>query len=134
MKSLSNGLQYDNQNFDPAFGEYLLGNGFKANYQGRILFFYNNKMRLQVAGPNLDLFIYQPDANVKTEREKMIFSQSHFGIAHMDMFMWMMLMHSMNIVSLSQFLQNAKQQDHQLYTEAKLLIRSLVHTQIPNVA
>lgn len=133
MKSLSNGLQYDNPNFDPAFGEYLLGNGFKANYQGRILFFYNNKMRLQVAGPNLDLFIYHPDANVKTEREKMVFSQSHFGFAHMDMFMWMMLMHVMNVVNLKDFAKKALGENKQVALESKQLVRFLIHTQISAV-
>lgn len=127
MNILINGLQYDNSCFKEEFGNYLVQNGFKASYLGRVLFFYNHRYKIQVSNENVDVSVCVPEL-VGTENEKWHFVQNHYGISHMDLFKWMLLIHAMDVITLQQFLRNARALDHQHYTEALFLIKSILFT------
>lgn len=130
MKNLSNGIIYDNEAFHVAFGEYLLTNGYRCYNEGKALVFSNAFTKIYVRHDNIDVFSFKPE---ETEG-KWVYTQTHTGIQQMEVVNFMLLMHAMNIVSLSQYLKNTKAMNHQLYVEAQTLIKSLITTQIPALA
>lgn len=132
MKKLSNGIEFDNSYFQPAFGEYLISNGFKTSYQGHVLTFYTAALSIRILNNNIDVFEWKHDAD-KT-KEQWVFVRSMFGYAHMDLFMWMMLMHVMNVVKLNDFMKRAASSNPQERLEAKKLVEWMVHTHILEMA
>jgi len=130
MKQLMDGIQYDNPYLSVEFGDYLLANGYKCNYQGRVLFFRKANRRVQITNQNIDVFLHYPELDTKIESEKWIFDQSFFGYRSMTFFQWIMLMDSMNIVKINDFINAASGDDKQLKLENRKTVEFLVHTQM----
>ncbi len=123
---LSNGIEYQNQHFDEAFGEYLLSNNFNCSAVKDDLHFTVADKQLIVRNDNIDLFLFRPESS--QHDEKWVFAQCHAGIGKMDVFKWMLLMHSMDVVGLHEFLRNARARDKQHFTEAMLMVKSVLLT------
>ena len=127
MTRLSNGIEFINPHFSPDFAEFLLLNGFKCNLQKNDLHFRNCRTLLIVRMDTADH--YQYNDQEEDEAGRWVHCQSHTGIAKLNIFGWIMLMHVMDVVSIPKAIANAKKEGAQRYTEANFLINSaLTHS------
>jgi hypothetical protein len=127
MTRLSNGTEFINPHFSEEAGEFLLLNGFTCNTKKDALHFRSGYTLLIVRMDTVDHYEYNPQE--EDEAERWIFCQSHTGIAKLNVFGWIMLMHVMDVVSLPKAIANAKKEGAQRYTEANFLINSaLTHS------
>lgn len=130
MTKLTNGAEYCNDKFPAEFAEYLIQNGFSAVVtKDAICFHKDRSIKLFVKHDHIDLLKIIPDS----EGFKLAHQQSHSGIAQLNIFGWIMLMHVMGVITIRQFLNNAEKADKQLATEARSIINSVLQFQIPTV-
>lgn len=121
---LSNGIEYFNPNFPAEFAEFLLANHFICKQDKGSLGFRNGDVLLTVVNDQVDLFIYHPEQDGQ-EAEKWVFSQNHSGLSQLNLFGWILLMHIMDVLKISDFMRNAKRVSMQEATEANFLINNV---------
>jgi len=129
MVQLTNGIQYNNHHLKVEFAEYLVANGFKTSMdkKGNLTFYIDNVMMLLINGNTAELYKY----HYNTKGMELSFHQSHTGIDMLDINDWIVLMHIMNVVKLSDFLMRALKESVQKATEASFVIENLAkHLQL----
>ena len=118
---LSNGAEYMNPHFSEEFGNFLLANYFSCQVDKNRIKFQKDDKLLAITGDQVDLYIFHPEEEGQ-ESEKWVFEQSHIGISNFNLFGWILLMHIMGILKLSDFISNSKKAGLQNATEANFII------------
>lgn len=126
MAKLSNGIEYYNSFFPPAFGEYLINNGFITDLRGSALYFQKNATVLIVMHNNIDVFIAHPEATDPSQRFQ--FDHQIPDIYQCkNIFAFIELMDAHKIQPITEFVNNASKIDKQLGVEADFLLNSIAY-------
>lgn len=127
MTKLQNSLESLNLKLKPEFSEYLLQNDFSSTSVKDTIKFCKSDRLLVVRENTIDFYKYNPELE-GDESLKWIFQSSFTGIDKIDTFGWMLLMHTMKVLTVGQFMCNMKRKDPQLHTESKFMVRSIIHS------
>lgn len=133
MAKLSNGTEITNPYFNTDFAEYLLNNHINVCKHKEVIEFYNHKFKLKVKGDCVDLWVFHPETPFPSPMD-WVYTQSHHGISQLNLFTWILLMHVMGVVTIPEFLKNARNSSDQDFVEASFITKQLLHLPIKEMS